>query len=80
MTQASLATFAHMGGLRTNCYWADVDCSGQVDSIDLARAAAAWQTQSGQWNYSLVYDVDSSGDVTIVDIQSFAAQWGWDGS
>ena len=79
MTQASLATFAHMGGLRTNCYWADLDCSGQVDSIDLARAAAAWQTQSGQWNYSLVYDVDSSGDVTIVDIQSFAAQWGWAG-
>ena len=80
MTQASLATFAHMAGMRTGCYWADLDCSGQVDSIDLTRAAAAWQTQSGQWNYSLVYDVDSSGDVTIVDIQSFAAQWGWDGS
>jgi len=80
MTQASLATFAHMGGLRTTCYWADVNCSGQVDSIDLARAAAAWQTQSGQWNYSLVYDVDSDGAISIVDIQRFAAQWGWDGS
>ncbi len=80
MTQASLATFVHMGGLRTTCYWADVNCSGQVDTMDLARAAAAWQTQSGQWNYSLVYDLDSSGAVDVVDIQSFAAQWGWDGS
>jgi hypothetical protein len=80
MTQASLATFVHMGGLRTTCYWADLDCSGQVGAMDLTRAAAAWQTQSGQWNYSLVYDVDSSGAVDVVDIQRFAAEWGWDGS
>ncbi|HSN74085.1 MAG TPA: M28 family metallopeptidase [Anaerolineae bacterium] len=80
MTQASLATFVHMAGLRTTCFWADLDCSGQVDTMDLTRVATAWQTQSGQWNYSLVYDVDSSGDVDVVDIQSFAAEWGWDGS
>jgi hypothetical protein len=80
MTQASLATFAHMGGLRTTCYWADLDCNGQVNVTDLTRAAAAWQTQSGQWNYSLVYDVDGSGAVDVVDIQRFAAEWGWDGS
>jgi hypothetical protein len=80
MTQASLATFAHMAGLRTTCYWADLDCNGQVDATDLTRAAAAWQTESGQWTYSLVYDVDSSGAVDVVDIQRFAAEWGWDGS
>jgi Zn-dependent M28 family amino/carboxypeptidase len=80
MTQASLATFTHMGGLRTTCYWADLNCNGQVDVTDLTRAAATWQTQSGQWNYSPVYDVNSSGDVDVVDIQSFAAEWGWDGS
>lgn len=26
MSQASLATFAHMAGLRTTCYWADLNC------------------------------------------------------
>ncbi len=29
MTKASVATFAHMAGIRTNCYWADLDCSGR---------------------------------------------------
>jgi len=80
MARASLATFAHMGGLRTGCYWADLDCSGQVDALDIARAAGFWQTRSGQWNYSLVYDVDGDGAIGVVDIQRFAAEWGWDGS
>jgi hypothetical protein len=80
MTQASLATFAHMGGLRTNCYWADLDCSGQVDALDVVRATAAWHTQSGQWNHSLMYDIDGNGVVDVADVQRFAAEWGWDGS
>ncbi len=80
MTQASLATFAHMAALRTNCYWADLDCNGQVSTLDIARAAAAWQTESGQWNFSPVYDTDGDGEISVVDIQRFSAQWGWDGS
>lgn len=76
MTQASLATFAHMGGLRTACYWADLNCSGQVEAQDITRAASAWLTQSGQWAYSPLYDLDSDGHVDVVDIQRFAAQWG----
>ena len=80
MTQASVATFAHMGGLRTNCYWADLNCNGQVDALDITRAAAAWQSQRYQWNYSPLYDPDGSGDVDVVDIQQLAAEWGWNGS
>ncbi len=79
MTQASLATFAHMSGLRTDCYWADLNCSGLVDALDITRAASVWLTQNGQWNYSPVYDVDSDGHVDVVDIQRFAAEWGWAG-
>ncbi len=80
MARASIGTFAHMGGLRTDCFWADLNCSGQVGALDIARTAAAWQTQQGQWNYSLVYDLDADGVISVVDIQRFAAQWGWDGS
>lgn len=80
MTRASLATFAHMGSLRIDCYWADLNCSGAVDALDIARAAGYWQTRSGQWNFSLVYDLDGDGAISVVDIQRFAAEWGWDGS
>ena len=79
MTQASLATYAHMSGLRTDCYWADLNCSGAVDALDISRAAAAWQAQRDQWNYSPLYDADNSGAVDVVDIQRFAAEWGWTG-
>jgi Zn-dependent M28 family amino/carboxypeptidase len=80
MAQASLATFAHMGGLRTACYWADLNCSGLVDAQDVTAAAGAWLAQNGQWAYSPLYDLDSDGHVDVVDIQRFAAQWGSNGS
>ncbi len=80
MSQASLATFAHMAGLRTTCYWADLNCSGLVDALDIGRVASAWLAQSGQWNFSPLYDVDGSGSVDVIDIQRFAAEWGSNGS
>ncbi|MER2598547.1 MAG: M28 family peptidase [Caldilineales bacterium] len=79
MTQASLATFIHMAGLNTTCYWADLDCSGLVDVLDLSQVASSWQAGSGQWNYSLAYDPDVNGTVDVLDIQRFAAEWGWAG-
>ncbi len=77
MTKASVATFAHMAGIRTNCYWADLDCSGGVDIIDIMRTAAHWQAVAGQWNYSRVYDANDSGVIDATDIQLFALEWGW---
>jgi hypothetical protein len=79
MSQASLATFAHMAGLRTTCFWADLNCSGLVDVLDLARPASAWLAQSGQWNFSPLHDVDSNGVIDVLDIQRFAAEWGMSG-
>jgi Zn-dependent M28 family amino/carboxypeptidase len=77
MTKASLATFAHMAGIRTTCYWADVDCNNQVTAADITKVAAHWEAVAGQWNYSRVYDADADGDVDATDIQSFASAWGW---
>jgi Zn-dependent M28 family amino/carboxypeptidase len=77
MARASVASFAHMASLRTDCYWADLNCDETVDASDLTRAASHWSTSAGQWNYSRVYDVDDNGVVDVVDIQQFAAAWGW---
>ena len=77
MTKASLATLAHMAGIRTDCTWADVNCSGQVDTVDIMKVAAHWQTQAGQWNYSRVYDANDDQVVDATDLQLFAAEWGW---
>lgn len=77
MLRASTATFAHMGGLRTDCYWADLDCSGAVTAADITKLAGAWLARRGQWNYSLVYDVNDDGMVNVLDIQTLAVQWGW---
>lgn len=77
MVRASLATFAHMAGIRTTCNWADVDCNNQVTVVDVMKVAAHWQAEAGQWNYSRVYDADDDGDVDAIDIQAFASAWGW---
>lgn len=77
MVAASLATAAHLAGIRTDCYWADLDCDDLVGVSDVSIEASHWQASAGQWNYSLVYDVDESGVIDIVDVQAVAAQWGW---
>ena len=77
MTKASVATFAHMAGIRTDCYWADLDCNGAVEIVDIMEVTTHWQTVAGQWNYSRVYDADDNGVIDATDIQLFALEWGW---
>ncbi|MCA9870418.1 MAG: M28 family peptidase [Anaerolineae bacterium] len=77
MTAASLATLAHLAGIRSDCYWADLNCDEQVTVTDITAEAIHWQSNDGQWNYSPVYDIDGDNDVDIADVQSVAAQWGW---
>lgn len=79
MSKASLATFAHMAAVRTDCYWADLNCDAAVTVLDITMMANHWPASQGQWNYSRVYDADDDGQVTIVDIQRVAAAWGWSG-
>lgn len=77
MTAASLATLAHLAGIRSDCYWADLNCDDQVSVSDIAAEAMHWQTSDGQWDYSPVYDSNGDNVVDIVDVQAVAAQWGW---
>lgn len=77
MTAASLATLAHVAGIRSDCHWADLNCDAQVTVTDITAEAMHWQASDGQWNYSPVYDIDGDGAVDIVDVQLVAAQWGW---
>jgi hypothetical protein len=80
MTKASLGTFAHMAGVRSDCYWADLNCDASVTALDLTLIANHWTASQGQWNYSRVYDPDNDGQITIIDIQGVAAAWGWPGA
>ena len=77
MTAASLATLAHLAGIRSDCYWADLNCDDQVSVTDITVEAMHWQASDGQWNYSPVYDSNGDNVVDIVDVQAVAAQWGW---
>lgn len=77
MTKASVATFAHMAGIRTDCYWADLDCNGAVEIVDIMEVTTHWQTVAGQWNYSRVYDANDDGVIDATDVQLFALEWGW---
>lgn len=59
------------------CYWADLNCSCQVDSVDISTAAAAWHCSTGQACYDIRIDRDLDGLIDVQDIMRFAAQWSW---
>ncbi len=61
----------------SNCYWADMDCDGDVDIVDIQLVASRWNTSTNNGNYDARYDLDNDGDIDIVDIQRIAAQWNW---
>ena len=79
ITKASVGTFAHMAGVRTDCYWADLNCDSMVTTLDITMMAGHWRAGQGQWNYSRAYDTDHDGEITVVDIQRVSAAWGWIG-
>ena len=62
----------------TPCYWADFDCDGDVDIVDIMQVAARWNCDLGDPCYDALYDVDDDGDIDIVDIMMVAAEWGWE--
>ena len=76
MTQAVQAGFAHMAGIRPNCYWADLDCSGQVTVADIMIVTTHWLASLGQWKYSRVYDANDETIIDATDLQLVAAEWG----
>ncbi len=62
------------------CFYADLDCSGEVDVLDVTMAAegllAAWRYGA----YDFVYDVSNSGAgngvIDIADVQIVASYFG----
>ncbi|MEA3336358.1 MAG: S8 family serine peptidase [Chloroflexota bacterium] len=56
---------------------ADVNCDGEVDSLDAVAVGNAWNTVLGDAGYVQGYDLDMDGDVDIADIQQVVAWWGW---
>ena len=61
----------------SQCYWADVDCDGDVDIVDIQLVAGRWNCSCGDPCYDPRYDIDDDCDIDIVDIQRVAGQWGW---
>ncbi|MBN1560702.1 carboxypeptidase regulatory-like domain-containing protein [candidate division KSB1 bacterium] len=61
----------------SQCYWADVDCDGDVDIVDIQLVAGKWNSSCGDPGYDSRCDIDGDCDIDIVDIQRVAGQWGW---
>ncbi|MBN2103141.1 VCBS repeat-containing protein, partial [bacterium] len=62
------------------CFWADIDCDGDVDVVDIQMVAGKWMTDEGDANYNPLCDVNNEGQgdgkIDIVDIQLVAGWWG----
>lgn len=59
------------------CYWADLDCNCQVDSVDISTAAGPWHCSTGQPCFDPRLDLNLDGIIDIRDIMRFAAEWSW---
>ncbi len=62
---------------RPLCTWRDLDCSCQVDALDLTQAAQSWNCGLGDACYRTRADRDRDGLVTVADMMQFSAEWGW---
>lgn len=62
---------------RPLCTWRDLDCSCQVDALDLTAAAQSWNCDLGDACYRTRADRDRDGLVTVADMMQFSSQWGW---
>ena len=56
--------------------FADIDCDGDVDIVDIQKVAGRWNTKCGDDRYVADYDIDKDCDIDIVDIQKVAGHWG----
>ncbi|MGB9872617.1 MAG: VWA domain-containing protein [Anaerolineae bacterium] len=54
----------------------DFDGDGDVDIVDLQRAASHWNCRSGDACYDVQFDTEPDGDIDVFDLQRFAAAWG----
>ena len=62
--------------ITNSCFWADIDCDGDVDIVDIQRVAGKWNTRRGNNDFETRYDLDNDGDIDIIDIQRVASRFG----
>jgi len=58
------------------CFFADLDCDGDVDTEDVRRIALHWNTQIGEDLYNSQYDFNSDNKVNLLDVRKVAQYWG----
>jgi hypothetical protein len=62
------------------CFYADLDCSGVVDVLDVTAAAGGLQAAWQYGAYDYVYDVDNAGAgngvINVADVQIIASYFG----
>jgi hypothetical protein len=61
----------------TSCFFADVDCDGDVDIVDIFNVAYRWGCQCGDACYVPAYDLNDDCSINISDIQIVACYFGW---
>lgn len=61
----------------TDCFFADVDCDGDVDIGDIFSVAFRWGRQCGDPSYAAIYDLDGDCSIDVGDIQIAACYFGW---
>ena len=62
--------------ITNSCFWADIDCDGDVDIVDIQRVAGKWNSRRGHNDFKARYDLDNDGDIDIIDIQRVASRFG----
>jgi hypothetical protein len=61
----------------TDCFFADVDCDGDVDISDIYNVAYRWGCGCGDACYEPAYDFNDDCAISVVDIQIVACYFGW---
>ncbi len=66
--------------VQVNCFFADMNCNGQVDVSDISATAQGVQQFWTNGYYNYIYDVNDNGagngDLDIIDVQLVAARFG----
>lgn len=60
----------------TACFFADLDCSGVVDVVDLQRLLNRWLTRTGQADFNPDLDITNDGVVSDPDLDALRGRFG----
>jgi len=67
---------SHIDPIDDDCFFADLDCDGDIDTEDVRRIALLWNTQVGDALYNLEYDFNYDDKINLLDVRKVAQYWG----